>query len=58
MSSNTPLPKTQTAAVIKNKGAALEIRDDYPVKGADDMAPGECLVKIEASGVYVPFFPP
>ena len=45
------IPRTQSAAVIKNKGAELEIQKDFPVKSQDQLAPGECLVHIEATGV-------
>jgi propanol-preferring alcohol dehydrogenase len=45
------IPKTQTAAVIPKLGAALEIRTDHPVVQPQDLAPGECLVKISHTGV-------
>ncbi|KAI0034450.1 GroES-like protein [Vararia minispora EC-137] len=45
------IPKVQTAAVVPKAGAALEIRTDHPVKQPDELAPGECLVKLDVSGV-------
>ncbi|KZT31925.1 GroES-like protein [Sistotremastrum suecicum HHB10207 ss-3] len=45
------IPKTQIAAVVPAIGAELEVLKDYPVKQADELAPGECLVKIIATGV-------
>ena len=45
------IPKVQTAAVVPRPGAPIEIRDDYPVKQADELKPGECLVKMHCSGV-------
>lgn len=44
------IPKTQTAAVITKIGGAIEIRKDYPVRRPEQLLPGECLVKIEATG--------
>jgi propanol-preferring alcohol dehydrogenase len=45
------IPKVQTAAVVVSKEADIEIRKDHPVTQPDDLAPGECLVKLEATGV-------
>jgi len=45
------IPKVQIAAVVPGPGAPIEIREDYPVKQADDLAPGECLIKMHCSGV-------
>lgn len=45
------IPKVQIAAVVPSPGAPIEIREDYPVKQADDLQPGECLVKMHCSGV-------
>ena len=44
------IPKTQKAAVIPNVGAAIQIKD-IPVKQPSELAPGECLVKLECTGV-------
>jgi hypothetical protein len=47
----TSIPKVQTAVVITSKDEDLQIRKDYPVKQPDELAPGECLVRILATGV-------
>lgn len=45
------IPTTQMAAIVPQVGASLEIRDSHPVKQAEDLAPGECLVKLAFTGV-------
>ncbi|KAG2076351.1 GroES-like protein [Suillus decipiens] len=45
------IPKTQIAAVVPYRGAALEIQNDHPVKQPSELAPGECLVKLFCTGV-------
>ncbi|TDL22863.1 mannitol-1-phosphate dehydrogenase [Rickenella mellea] len=45
------IPNVQKAAVIPAVGAAIEVRDNHPVKQPKDLAPGECLVKMECTGV-------
>ncbi|KAF7375305.1 PKS-ER domain-containing protein [Mycena sanguinolenta] len=45
------IPKTQTAAVVASSGAAIEIKHDQPVKSAEELAPGECLIKLACTGV-------
>lgn len=45
------IPRTQTAAVVTSKDEDIQIRLDFPVKQPHDLAPGECLIKIEATGV-------
>ncbi|KAJ7503469.1 chaperonin 10-like protein [Mycena galericulata] len=45
------IPKTQTAAVVPTSGAAIEIHADHPVKTQDELAPGECLIKLSCTGV-------
>ena len=47
----TTIPTTQTACVVPKIGAAIEVRDQHPVKQAKDLAPGECLVKLSHTGV-------
>jgi hypothetical protein len=47
----TEIPRTQTAAVVTSKDEEIQIKQDQPVTQADDLAPGECLVKMEATGV-------
>ncbi|KAG6860152.1 hypothetical protein C0995_015075 [Termitomyces sp. Mi166 len=45
------IPKTQTAAIVKTSGAPIEVKHDHPVKSQAQLAPGECLVKLECTGV-------
>ncbi|KAJ6577652.1 chaperonin 10-like protein [Mycena capillaripes] len=45
------IPKTQTAAVVPSSGAQIEIRHDHPVTSQEDLAPGECLIKLFCTGV-------
>ncbi|KAJ7651116.1 hypothetical protein FB45DRAFT_1050917 [Roridomyces roridus] len=47
------IPKTQTAAVVPTSGAvnAIEIREDHPVKSQEELLPGECLIKLDCTGV-------
>jgi propanol-preferring alcohol dehydrogenase len=45
------IPQVQTAIVITSKDEDLQVRRDYPVKQPDELAPGECLVKMLATGV-------
>ncbi|KAK0475272.1 chaperonin 10-like protein [Armillaria novae-zelandiae] len=44
------IPKVQKVAIVQKTGGSIEIKSDYPVKQADELAPGECLIKMEASG--------
>ncbi|KAG7439965.1 GroES-like protein [Guyanagaster necrorhizus] len=44
------IPKVQKVAIVQKTGGTIEIKTDYPVKQQSELAPGECLVKIEASG--------
>ena len=48
---NYVIPKTMKAAVVRSTGAALELVDDWPVPQPADLQPGECLVKLECTGV-------
>ncbi|KII87609.1 hypothetical protein PLICRDRAFT_111977 [Plicaturopsis crispa FD-325 SS-3] len=45
------IPKTQKVAVVPSAGGALRIESDFPVKTQAQLAPGECLVKLECTGV-------
>ncbi|RXW19255.1 hypothetical protein EST38_g6597 [Candolleomyces aberdarensis] len=45
------IPKVQRAAVVQSTGSAVEVRDDYPVKQPDELAPGECLIRLHCTGV-------
>lgn len=51
MTTCASIPKTQTAAVVPRLGGDLQIKDDYPVIQPDQLKPGECLVKLECTGV-------
>ncbi|KAK7062539.1 alcohol dehydrogenase [Paramarasmius palmivorus] len=50
MSPTFTVPKTQKAAVVEKTGGGIEIRNNHPVKAPEDLAPGECLVKLDCSG--------
>jgi propanol-preferring alcohol dehydrogenase len=45
------IPLTAKAAVLTVLGQDYVLREDYPVKQPSDLSPGECLVKLEYSGV-------
>jgi len=45
------IPKTQKAAIVASAGASLEVKDDHPVPRPEDLKPGECLVKLDCTGV-------
>ncbi len=45
------IPKTQKAAVVEKSDAPLHVIDNHPVKQASELAPGECLVELDCSGV-------
>ena len=45
------IPKVQIAAVVPKPGAPIEIRENHPVKQPDELNPGECLIKMQYSGV-------
>ncbi|KAF9269340.1 GroES-like protein [Marasmius fiardii PR-910] len=44
------IPKTQKAAVVEKEGSGVVIKDNHPVKSQAELAPGECLVKLDCSG--------
>ncbi|KAF5318185.1 hypothetical protein D9619_012097 [Psilocybe cf. subviscida] len=48
---NITIPKTQRAGVLTAYGQPYTIKDDHPVTQPSELAPGECLVKLEYSGV-------
>lgn len=54
MSTEYIIPQTQIAAVIEEAGGELKIKKDHPVKRPEELAPGECLVKLECSGSCFP----
>ncbi|KAI0806856.1 GroES-like protein [Fomes fomentarius] len=45
------IPKTQKAAIVEKSDAPLHVVDNHPVKQASELAPGECLVELDCSGV-------
>ncbi|KAG6897029.1 hypothetical protein C0992_004557 [Termitomyces sp. T32_za158] len=45
------IPKTQTAAIVKTSGSPIQIKHDHPVKSQAQLTPGECLVKLDCTGV-------
>ena len=51
MSTAYDIPKTMKAAVVRHTGAQLEIVEDEPVPQPADLKPGECLVKLDCTGV-------
>ncbi|RDB23020.1 Alcohol dehydrogenase 1 [Hypsizygus marmoreus] len=46
-----PIPQTAKALVLNDFGEGYVLKEDYPVKQPSELAPGECLVKLEYSGV-------
>ncbi|KAH7100990.1 GroES-like protein [Auriculariales sp. MPI-PUGE-AT-0066] len=45
------VPKVQIAAVVRAHAEEIEITKEHPVTQQKDLKPGECLVKLEATGV-------
>ena len=45
------IPKTQKAAIVEATDAPLKVVDNHPVKQPEELAPGECLVELDCSGV-------
>jgi hypothetical protein len=45
------IPRTQKAAVVESHDAPIRIKDDCPVKQPEDLAAGECLLKMHCTGV-------
>lgn len=50
MSPTEAIPPTTRAAVTKRLGKTAELISDYPLKQPSELAPGECIVKIECTG--------
>ena len=48
---NYVIPKTMKAAVVRHTGAPLEVVNDWPVPQPETLKPGECLLKMECTGV-------
>ncbi|KIY64550.1 GroES-like protein [Cylindrobasidium torrendii FP15055 ss-10] len=47
---NFTIPKTQTVALVEKSGGTVAIKNDWPVTQQNQLKPGECLVKIQATG--------
>ncbi|PBK94887.1 GroES-like protein [Armillaria gallica] len=47
---NFQIPQVQKVAIVQKTGGTIEIQKDYPVRQQNQLAPGECLIKMEASG--------
>lgn len=45
------IPQVQTAAIVPQAGADLQITDSHPVPTIKDLSPGQCLVKLHCTGV-------
>ena len=45
------IPKTMKAAVVRDTGSPLEIVENQPVPQPAELKPGECLVKLDCTGV-------
>ena len=45
------IPKVQKAAIVEKTSEPLKIIDNHPVKQPSELAPGECLVELDCSGV-------
>nr|BAV14014.1 mannitol-1-phosphate dehydrogenase [Pholiota microspora] len=48
---STTIPNTQRAAIITQLSAPYTLTDSHPVTRPAELAPGQCLVKLEYSGV-------
>ena len=47
---SSQIPNVQKVAIVTKESATVHVQD-HPVKSPDDLAPGECLVKMHCSGV-------
>lgn len=45
------IPKTQKAAILEAFKQPYTIKTDYPVTQPSELTPGECLIKLEYTGV-------
>lgn len=45
------IPKTQSVAIVDKFGVTIHIDSQHPVRQSEDLAPGECLVKMHCTGV-------
>lgn len=48
---SNPISQTQRSAIIKQFGQDLVLETQQPVKQPSDLAPGECLIKLDYAGV-------
>jgi propanol-preferring alcohol dehydrogenase len=46
-----PIPQVQTAAVVTSAKDPIQIKQDQHVKQESELAPGECLIKLDCTGV-------
>jgi alcohol dehydrogenase, propanol-preferring len=51
MATPITIPLTQKAAILEAHNAPYVVKTDYPVKQPSELSPGECLIKLEYSGV-------
>lgn len=51
MSASHNIPKVQKAAIVEKTSEPLKLIDNHPVKQPSELAPGECLVELDCSGV-------
>ncbi|KAL0580049.1 hypothetical protein V5O48_001984 [Marasmius crinis-equi] len=49
--SSETIPKTQRAGVITQFKQPIEVKNDFPVTQPSELKPGQCLVKLEYSGI-------
>jgi propanol-preferring alcohol dehydrogenase len=50
VSTTVQIPQTQKVAIVATPGARAQVKD-HPVKSPEDLAPGECLLKMHCTGV-------
>lgn len=51
MPNSYQIPKVQKAAIVEKSGGTVSVKDDHKVKQAVDLSPGECLVRLDFTGV-------
>jgi propanol-preferring alcohol dehydrogenase len=51
MATPITIPLTQKAAILEAHSTPYVVKTDYPVKQPSELAAGECLIKLEYSGV-------
>jgi propanol-preferring alcohol dehydrogenase len=50
VATSVQIPQTQKVAIVAASGAKVQVKD-HPVKSPEDLAPGECLLKMHCTGV-------